>query len=68
MKPEIPMKSGFWQDVFTPWRKLYCYLSKPGVTKKAKREYHKAIRQATRRGLWMKRCDGSSEPAKGDEQ
>ena len=54
-KPEIPMKSGFWQDCFTGWRKWLCYVARPGVRKKAKREYHKAIRRGTRRGLWFKR-------------
>ena len=54
MKPEIPMKSGFWQDVFTPWRKWLCYVARPGVRKKAKREYNKTIRRQVRRDLWFK--------------
>jgi len=53
-KPEIPMKSGFWQDCFTGWRKWLCYVARPGVRKKAKREYNKAIRQQTKRDLWFK--------------
>jgi len=53
-KPEMPMKSGFWQDCFTGWHKLLCYVARPGVRKKAKREYHKAFRRGTRKSIWIK--------------
>lgn len=44
-KPELPLKSGFWQDCFTAWRRLYCYTQRAGVVRKAKREYNKAVRR-----------------------
>ena len=40
----IKYKSGFWQDVFHA-RRWYCYTQRPGVCKKAKREYNRAVRR-----------------------
>lgn len=45
MKPEIRMKSAFWQDAFTNWRRWLCYMARPGVSKKAKKEYNRAVRR-----------------------
>jgi hypothetical protein len=33
------------QDAYTRWRKLYCYLQRPGVVKKIKRRTHKRERR-----------------------
>ena len=48
MKPEIPLKGGCEVDAFTPWRKLLCYMQRPGVVKKIKRAYNKRVRQYTK--------------------
>jgi len=42
----IPMVSGAEYDVFTPWRRLYCYLQRPGICKAIKRQYNKRARRA----------------------
>lgn len=47
-KPEIKL-SGFWRDAFTQWRQLLCYMGKPGVAKKAKTEYSRAVRRKWKR-------------------
>jgi len=48
MKPEIPAKGGHEVDAFTPWRKLLCYMQRPGVVKKIKQAYNKRVRQYTK--------------------
>ena len=39
------LKGGDEWDAFSPWRKLLCYLSRPGVPKSIKRKYNKRVRQ-----------------------
>ena len=41
----LPMKSREY-DAFTPWRKVLCYMQRPGVAKKFKRSYNKRVRKA----------------------
>jgi hypothetical protein len=33
------------QDAYTPWRKLYCYLQRPGAVKGIKRRTHRRERR-----------------------
>lgn len=40
------------EDAYTPWRRLYCYLQRPGVVKKIKRRTHKRERRE-----WKKQLD-----------
>jgi hypothetical protein len=40
----IPLKGGAEFDALTGWRKVLCYLDRPGVTKKIKRKYNKRVR------------------------
>lgn len=40
-----PPKTGFEQDAFTGWRKVLCYMQRPGVRRKAKRQVHKRERR-----------------------
>lgn len=37
------------QDAYTAWRRLYCYLGRPGVVKKIKRETHRRERREGKR-------------------
>ena len=48
MKPEIPAKGAHEVDAFTPWRKVLCYMQRPGVIKRIKRAYNKRVRQHTK--------------------
>jgi len=48
---EIPMKGGDEYDALTTWRKVMCYLAKPGVAKKIKRGYNKRARHQAKEGL-----------------
>lgn len=45
MKGEIPKKGGEEWDCFTGWRKMLCYMKRPGVTKSIKRKYNKRLRK-----------------------
>lgn len=36
------------QDAYTPWRKLYCYLQRPGAVKFVKRRTHRRERREAR--------------------
>lgn len=36
------------QDAYTPWRKVYCYLQRPGVVKSIKRATHRRERREGR--------------------
>ena len=47
----IPMKGGAEMDVFSRWRKVVCYLSRPGVCKGVKRGYNKRSRRAAKMEL-----------------
>lgn len=38
-------KTGFEQDAVTGWRKVLCYMSRPGVAKKAKRQINRRERR-----------------------
>ena len=49
----IKMRGGFENDVFSGWRKLLCYTKKPGVCKKAKRQYNKRFRKAVEYDLCL---------------
>lgn len=33
------------QDAYTPWRKLLCYLQRPGAVKAIKRDTHRRLRR-----------------------
>ena len=44
-KERIPLKGGDEYDALTSWRRVLCYLTKPGVAKKAKRKYNKRFRK-----------------------
>lgn len=46
------IKTGDEQDVHTPWRKLYCYLARPGVAKKLKRATNRRERREAKG--WIK--------------
>jgi len=46
---KIPHKGGLEGDVFTGWRKWLCYLTKPGICKKAKRSYNRRLRRTMKR-------------------
>lgn len=39
------------QDAYTKWRRVLCYLQRPGVVKKIKRDTHKRERQQARREI-----------------
>jgi hypothetical protein len=41
------------QDVYTSWRKLYCYLQRPGAVKFVKKQTHRRERQSGK-----KECSG----------
>lgn len=41
----IPLKSGFEYDCLTEARKFYKYVRKPGVVRKAKKQYRKRFRR-----------------------
>lgn len=45
------------QDAYTPWRRLYCYLSRPGVVKSIKRQTHRRERREGRAEI-REQCDG----------
>lgn len=47
----IPMKGGAEMDVFSRWRKIMCYTSRPGVCKRVKRGYNKRVRRAAKMEL-----------------
>lgn len=47
----IPMKGGAEMDVFGRWRKVMCYLSRPGVCKRVKRGYNKRVRRVAKMEL-----------------
>lgn len=36
------------QDAYTPWRRVYCYLSKPGAVAYIKRKTHRRDRHEAR--------------------
>ena len=44
-KERIPLKGGAEFDALTSARKFYCYLTKPGIAKKIKRQYNKRFRK-----------------------
>ena len=44
-KERIPLKGGDEFNALTKARTLYCYLTKPGVTKSIKKGYNKRFRQ-----------------------
>lgn len=48
---KMPAKGGFEHDVFSKWRRVLCYTSRPGVCKRAKRKYNKRMRKAAKRDL-----------------
>jgi hypothetical protein len=58
-KPEIKL-SGFWQDAFTKWRHWLCYMGKPGVAKKAKTEYSRAVRRKWKRLVRVEKHDSTA--------
>jgi hypothetical protein len=39
------------EDAYTGWRRLYCYLQRPGVVKKIKRRTHKRERREWKKHL-----------------
>lgn len=45
------LKGGAEWDCFSRWRKLLCYMSKPGVTKSIKRGFNKRQRVDGKRDL-----------------
>lgn len=47
----IPVKGGAEEDVFSGWRKVLCYTSRPGVCKRVKRGYNKRVRRAAKMEL-----------------
>ena len=49
MKPEIPLKNGVERDAFSNWRKVLCYMGRPGMVKWAQRCYHKRTRRQAKR-------------------
>jgi len=48
---KIPFKSGFEQDALTGWRKVLKYMKRPGVAKKAKRQYSHRVRTLSRKEI-----------------
>lgn len=44
--------NGLEQDAFTGWRKVLCYMDRPGVVKKVKRMANKRDRRAWRNEEW----------------
>lgn len=48
---EIPYNSGDEQDVFSPWRHVFCYTARPGVCKAVKRAYNKRVRRVVSKWL-----------------
>ena len=48
---KIPFKSGFEQDALTGWRKVLKYMKRPGVAKKAKRQYSHRVRTLSRQEI-----------------
>jgi len=47
----IPARGGHEHDTFTGWRRLLCYMGRPGVPRTAKRAYSRRLRQLTKRIL-----------------
>lgn len=39
------IKDGDEQDAYTRWRKIYCYLARPGAVKKIKKRTHRRERR-----------------------
>lgn len=48
MRSEHKTTGSEW-DAFTGWRKVLCYMQRPGVRKSIKRDSHKKDRQVARR-------------------
>jgi len=47
----IPARGGLEQDAFTGWRRVLCYMGRPGVLRSAKRTYNRRLRHIARRIL-----------------
>jgi hypothetical protein len=50
-----PVVNGDEQDVYTSWRRVLCYVQKPGVVKAIKRSTHKRERREARRAIHTER-------------
>ncbi len=50
----IPLKGGAEFDALTSWRRVLCYLDRPGVAKKIKRKYNKRFRAHAKQELHAK--------------
>lgn len=44
-----PIRTWAEEDAYTPWRRLYCYLARPGAVKSIKRTTHKRERREWKR-------------------
>jgi len=47
----IPARGGHENDAFTGWRKVLCYMGRPGAPRSAKRSYSRRLRHLTKRIL-----------------
>lgn len=52
------IKTGDEQDAYTGWRKVLCYMQRPGVVKGIKRRTHKRERREASRWIAEQRRDG----------
>lgn len=53
----IPARGGGEEDVFSGWRRVLCYTSRPGVCREMKRSYNRRLRKLARRILKGKSDD-----------
>jgi hypothetical protein len=55
---KIKLANGNEQDVFTGWRKMYCYTHRPGVCQSIKRGYNRRLRHKA--NLAIKQMDSGA--------
>lgn len=54
---KIPMKGGLEYDAFTGWRRVLCYMGRPGLRKWVKRKYNKRMRQEGKKRISINLID-----------
>jgi len=52
-RPQIPLSGGLEQDALTGWRKVLCYMSKPGIVRYVKRKYNKRVRRYIKQNIMV---------------
>lgn len=47
-----PIRTASEQDAFTPWRRILCYLQRPGITSKVKAAANRRDRRTAKHRVW----------------